>query len=85
MITNNLPLFPEITLSETEIITVAKQLSDPSVKKYLHKLGYDMAVQLVIYNEPAEGQTAEEFLRKRMNMQGQLDTVNTLLLIQFKE
>lgn len=82
MITNNLPLFPEITLSATELIVVAEKLTDPAVRKYFHKLGYDMAVQLVTYNEPAEGQTAEEFLRKRMNMQGQLDTVNTLLLIE---
>lgn len=82
MIENTVPLFPEINLSVTEQHIVAQKLSDSTVKKYLKKLGYDIAVQLVIHNEPADGESAEKFLRRRMNLQGQLDTLNTLLLIE---
>lgn len=82
MILNNVPLFPEIKLSATEMEVAAQSLSNPSVKKLLHKFGYDIAVEMLIYNEPGENESAEQFLRKRNLLQGQLNTLNTLLLIE---
>lgn len=75
-------LFPQIALSTTEEHIVAEKLADPAVKKYIQKLAHELAVQMMIYNEPGEEESAESFLRKRANMQGQLAALNMFASIE---
>ncbi len=73
-----MPIFPDIELTETELKVIHTNLGNPAVRKYFHKLAYDMAKFLVTAS-PQPGGNAEEFLRVRERAQGQLDVLNTLL------
>lgn len=77
-----LPIFPEIVLSDSELNIIGTQLDHPVVKKYFHKLAYDLARDLIVNGEPAEGETAESFLRRQAAVRGRLEAFNTLLLVE---
>lgn len=71
-------IFPDIELTETELKVVQANLGDPAVRKYFHKLAYDLA-KFVVTASQQQGETAEEFLRKRERAQGQMEVLETLL------
>lgn len=71
-------IFPDVTLTETEIKVIQTNLGDPAVRKYFHKMAYDTA-KFVVTASPQSGETSEEFLRKRERAQGRLEVLETLL------
>jgi len=77
-------IFPEQHLTQTEMDIVAEKLSDPSVKNYLHQLAYKVGVHLAT-GSPMEGQSDNDFLRRRATLQGHLEVIDTLLSIQVAE
>ena len=73
-------IFPEVSLTKTEIDIVAAHLSDPSVVKYLHMLAYNVGRNIVIAQ--ANDHTSEQaYLRVIAGAQGQLAAIDTLLEI----
>lgn len=74
-------IFPAITLVQTEIDVINDKLSDPAVKKYLHMLAYNNAQSMVL-GQPAEGESAESYLRRAASVQGRLEVLETLLSIK---
>lgn len=73
-------IFPETTFSKTEMEVIAANMTHPSVKKYLQHLAYT-AGQDIATGEPAEGESAESYLRREFRVKGQLDALQALLSI----
>lgn len=64
-------IFPQIELSETEQDIVVNWLSDPTIQKYIKSLAVAIGESIVMAT-PGQGQSVEEFLRKKAQAQGQL-------------
>lgn len=73
-------IFPEITLSATEEEIISINMSNPAVKKYLHKLAYDTGVAIAT-GAKGDNESAQDYLLKENLMKGRLDVLNTLLSI----
>lgn len=71
-------IFPDIELNDEELHAVKKHLGDPTVRKYLHKLAYDISKFLATAS-PSPGEPVEEFLRRTGRAQGQVEVLCTLL------
>ena len=74
-------LFPDIVLSDTEMSIVAAALSQPAVKKYFHSLAHSDGRDIV-FSDPANGESAESYLRRKASVRGRLEVLNTLLSIE---
>lgn len=77
-------IFPEITISEPDMIVVAECFSKPAVKKYLHMLAHSIGTDIVT-GQKAPNQSAEDYLMIEANMKGQLAVIDTLLGIDAGE
>ena len=77
-----LPFIQDPKLTDTELAQAAVHLSQPVVKKYLTRLAADIAEDVLRHTEPAEGQSAESFLRSRTSETGRLEVLTTLLAIE---
>lgn len=71
-------IFPEIPLSKTEEDIIFKALHEPAVQKYLHVLANRIGRSIVL-STPKDGESDEQFLRKKAHAQGQLAVLETLL------
>ena len=71
-------IFPAITISDTEATIISEQLAVSAVKKFLHKLAYDIAASITL-SSVRDGQTDEQYLRAVAKAQGQLEVLDTLL------
>lgn len=74
-------IFPDINLTQTEEDIIANFLSDPTIKKYLHKLAYDTA-KFAATASPLPNQSPEEFLRTLAKSHGRMEVLETLLSVQ---
>lgn len=74
-------IFPEQTLSDTEMFLVADALTQPAVIKYLHLLAYNIGKDIVSGSK-APGQSAEDYLLLESSLKGQLAALDTLLSIE---
>ena len=73
-------IFPQQTLSDTEIDLIAEIFSNPMVKKYLHTLAYNIGSELVTSVIGTE-ESEESWVRKEIFLKGQLRTIDALLSI----
>lgn len=74
-------IFPSQELSETEKHILAEKLSDPTVKKYLHLLAYNMGSAIALMKMPDNADEEQRFLRSMAAAQGNLQVIDTLLSI----
>lgn len=74
-------IFPMTTFSATEMNLLAESFNNTTVRKYLHHLAYTSGAAIAT-GEPRENESAEAYLRRQARVQGQLDTVETLLSIK---
>lgn len=69
-------------LTQSEIDEVHRILSQPVVQRYFASLAGPIVLDLAVSIEPANGESAESFLRRRSNEHGRLEVLNTLLSFQ---
>lgn len=74
-------LFPEVTLSTTEMNIIAENLSHPAVKKYLQSQIY-LASEGIVKGEPDVGESPESYLRRAAKVRGQAEFAQALLAIE---
>lgn len=74
-------IFPSTPLTETEEAIIVEILSNPTLRKYLHIRAYNIGKDIVTAS-PGVQEPAEEWLRKEINLKGQLREIDTLLSIK---
>lgn len=74
-------LFPELTLSSTEVNIIAENLSHPAVQKYLQYQVYSASAGIVM-GEPEAGEAPESYLRRVAVIQGMIKFAEQLLSIE---
>lgn len=77
-------LFPEVTLSATEMDIIAQCVSNPSVQKYLQYQIYQAAASVAM-GEPAVGESPESYLRRAAEIRGMIKFASALLAIETAE
>lgn len=73
-------IFPETTLSQTEEDILQQIYSNPTVKKHLQMMAYNIGAELVSA-VPDPSEAPEMWIRKELFLKGQLAILNTLFSI----
>lgn len=73
--------FPDVVFSNTELYEIATAMNNPSVKKYLVHQQREF-IKGIANGLPAEGESAESYLRRQAVVVGSLEVLESLLGIE---
>lgn len=74
-------IFPEVTLSKTEMDIVGSNLSNSAVKKYFNMLAYNIGRDIVLSNKDPS-MSSDQYVQALASLRGQLAVLNTLLEVE---